>query len=460
MAQPSLLFVMTDHQRADSIAMVQAGVEVAPRLNRLAGEAAWFTRAYNTCPLCAPARTALATGKYPTHNGIVTNDWRGRRAGDHLTLHECLFRAGYDVAHVGIDHIRVEPGLRERIDFAKWIGNSDHAGFLESQGVPWPPPDAERFKREVIENHGGEREAVRYSNTEVALWPHPPEWFKDSFFAQRAVDFLAGGRDRPFALFVYLWAPHPPLWVPEPYASRFDPDHLDLPLNVGRAGDGEPPGRRLGIAAQLAEGLPMAQWRRVWAAHLGLVSLADAGIGRILDALDASGRAEDTIVAFTVDHGDFLGQHAMYQKMEMYEPAVRIPLLLRVPGCTPRTWDAPVSHLDLMPTLLDLLGIDAPPRLDGVSLAASIRSPAPPPERPVFSQYSGNPTLGDIRRAVITRRHKYVYDPAAAPELYDLAADPLEMTNLAADPAHRDLVAHLHDECRRWHEEHGDWVEY
>ncbi len=460
MPQPNLLFLMTDHQRADSLGMVQHGVEVTPHLNRLAAQAAAFSRAYNTCPLCVPARTALATGKYPTHNGIVTNDWRGRRAGDHLTLHELLSRAGYDVAHVGVDHIRVAPGLRERIEFAKWTVNSDHARFLESQGVPWPPPDAARFKRAITENQGGERQPVHYSNTEVARWPHPAEWFRDAFFAQHAIDFLGGVGERPFALFVYLWAPHPPLWVPEPYASRFDPERLELPANVGRVADGEPSSRRLGIAAQLAEGIAMEQWRRVWAAHLGLVSLADAAIGRILDTLDAAGGADNTLTVFTVDHGDLLGQHAMYQKMEMYEPAVRVPLLVRVPGCQARSWDAPVSHLDVLPTLLDLMGLDHPADLDGISLAESIRSDAAPPERAVFCQYSGNPALGDIRRAVITRRHKYVYDPADAPELYDLAADPLEMTNLAADPACRGLVAQLHDECRRWHEEHGDWVHY
>ncbi|MFW6163504.1 MAG: sulfatase-like hydrolase/transferase, partial [Planctomycetota bacterium] len=458
--RPNLLFLMTDHQRADSLGMVRHGVEVTPHLNRLASQATAFSRAYNTCPLCVPARTALATGKYPTRNGIVTNDWRGRRAGDHLTLHEELFQAGYDVAHIGVDHIRVRPGHRQRVDFAKWVSNGDHARFLESHGVPWPPPDAAAFKREITENQGGERVCVRYSNTRVATWPHPAAWFKDSFWAEQAVEFLGSGRDRPFALFVYLWAPHPPLWLPEPYASRFDPARLELPANVGRAADGEPSNRRLGIAAQLADGLSMEQWREVWAAHLGLVSLADAAIGRILEALDAAGHGEDTVVVFTVDHGDHLGQHAMYQKMEMYEPAIRVPLLIRAPGCEARVHDVPVSHLDVLPTLLDLMGLDPQPALDGLSLADCVRSDAPPPERPVFCQYSGNPAIGDIRRAVVTRRHKYVHDPAAEPELYDLDADPLEMTNLAPDPAYDDLLADLHEQCCRWHEEHGDWVSY
>jgi len=461
MPQHNLLFFMTDHQRADSIAMVQAGVEVMPALNRLAAQATVFSRAYNNCPLCVPARTALATGLYPTRNGVVCNDWRGDTAGDHRTLFECLADAGYAVAHIGRHHVRVKPELRERLRFAVWNDDGDYARFIQAKGIDWRSEHANlRFKREIVEFQDGQRVPVRYSNTETGVWPHPAAWSKDSYVCDQAIEFLRGGPAEPFALFVFLRAPHPPLVVPEPYASMFPPDELDLPANVGQASDGEPPGRRRGIAAQLAEGVSMEQWRKVWAAHLGLDRLADDGMGRVLDALDAAGRAEHTIILATSDHGDLLGQHAMYQKMEMYEPAIRIPLLIRAPGCEPRTWDAPVSHLDVMPTLLDLLGIDTPPDLDGVCLAASIRSDAPPPERSVFSQYSGNPTIGDIRRAAITRRHKYVYDPADAPELYDLDADPFEMTNLAADPSHQTLVRELHDECRRWHEEHGDWVDY
>jgi arylsulfatase A-like enzyme len=363
------------------------------------------------------------------------------------------------VAHIGVDHIRLRPTLRERVAFDPWIGNAEHRKFLDRHGIA-DTLDREPFRRAITENQGGERVAVRYSNTRTAVWPHPAELFKDLYWCEEAAEFLAQPRERPFALFLYLWAPHPPLIVPEPYASRFPPDQIDLPANVGIPAEGEPANRRLGIAAQLAEGVPLDQWRRVWAAHLGLVSLADAGIGKVLDALDASGQAENTITVFTVDHGEQLGQHAMYQKMEMYEPAVRIPLVVRVPGGPRRSWDAPVSHVDVMPTLLELLGLDGPAGLDGVSLASSVAGGSPPPERPVFCQYSGNPAVGDIRRAVITRRHKYVHDPADEPELYDLEADPLEMHNLAREPSAHAALRELHGLCRRWAASHGDWVAF
>ena len=458
---PNLLFIMTDQQRADSLGMIQAGWEVCPTLNRLAAESAVFTRAYNTCPLCVPTRTALATGIYPTRNGVVCNDWRGVRAGDHAPIHQVLIQAGYDVAHVGVDHIRVAPSLRDRVDFALWVDNADYARFQEEHGIA---DDRERtkrlFKRRVVENQEGMPTPADYSNTATETWPHPAELFKDRYFCQRAIQFLQEARNKPFALFLYLWAPHPPLRIPEPYASMFPPDELELPPNVGIPAEGEPANRRRGIAAQMAEGVSMDQWRRVWAAHLGLVWLADDGIGRVLAALEMAGRDHDTITCFTVDHGDHLGQHRMYQKMEMYEQAVRVPWLVRVPGLAPRRIEETVSHLDVLPTLADLMGLEVASNLDGLSMAEVIRGGEAPPSRPVHAQYSGNPVVGDIRRAVIAQRYKYIHDPDDVAELYDLREDPLEMRNLAADPAHQRVVSELHAEARAWGVSHGDWVSF
>ncbi len=457
-ARPNLLFIMTDHQRADSLGMVQSGVEVTPNLNRLAGASTVFSRAYSTCPLCVPARTALATGKYPTKNGVVFNDWRGIRAGDHKPIHQILLEAGYEVGHIGVDHIRVAPSLRDRVPFSTWIGLREYDQYRAEAGLD-AGEDLSTFKRAITENQEGRRVPMSYSNTESAVWPHPAECFLDSYFCRQAVNFLEQPHNEPFALFLYLWAPHPPLRVPEPYASRFDPAKLVLPSNVGLRAHGEPPGRRQGIAAQLAEGVSVDTWRSVWAAHLGLVNLADDGIGRVLSALNAGGYAGRTVVCFTVDNGEQLGQHAMYQKMEMYEPAIRIPWVMKGVNIRAQTIDTPVSHLDVLPTLLVLLGLAIPPDADGYALTEVLTTgSAPPAERPIFSQYSGNPKIGDIRRAVITRRYKAVFDPLDDAELYDLEADPLEMVNCAGDATHQDRLNALLEMCRDWAQAHNDWV--
>jgi len=458
-AKPNLLFIMTDHQRADSLRMVQAGVEVTPNLNRLASQGAVFSRAYNASPVCIPARTALATGKYPTKNGIVFHDQRGERAGDHKPLHQFLAEAGYEIGQIGAEETKVTPGLAERLRFSLQIDGADHARYLVERGIDATPAEGvAAFQQEVLEHRLDGPKRQTYSNTRAAVWPHPQEHFLDNYYSRHAVEFLQRRRTGPFALFVCLYAPHPPLRVPEPFASRFAPQSIALPANVGVPADGEPPGRRRGVPAQLAEGVSLQEWRDVWAAHLGLVNLADAAIGRILLALEATGQAEDTITVFTSDHGDHLGQHRMYQKMEMYEQAVKVPLIIRAPGVGARTFDGPVSHLDLMPTLLECAGLQTPGDLDGRSLLESMVSGTPLPERPVFCQYSGSLAVGDIRRAVITRRYKYVYDPSDLPELYDLESDPLEMGNAAADAAHAEVVRRLHEEGGRWASTHGDWV--
>jgi arylsulfatase A-like enzyme len=459
--QPNFLCIVTDHQRADSIGAVQAGVEVTPNLNRLAAEGSHFTRAYNTCPLCAPARTAMATGVYPTVNGVVYNDFDGKTARDFKPIHEYLHEAGYAVAHVGVDHIRVRPAIRERVPFAKWVAEREYAAHREAAGVDETAfnESAIRFT-EILDTNQGGRVPTKYSNPITTVWPHAPEHFADNFYAEHAIEFLREQRGNPFALFVYLWAPHPPLRLPEPYASRFDPSKIDLPANVDVPAEGEPENRRLGAAAQLAEGLSMDEWRKAWAAHLGLVNLADAAIGRILNALDETGNAPNTAMFFTADHGDHLGQHRMYQKMEMYEQATRIPLLVRIPGGMRSQIDTPVSHLDLTPTQLELAGIEAPAGLDGISLADTVRKGTPLPERVVFSEFSGNWAMGDIRRAAISKRFKYVYDPTDVAELYNLESDPLEMKNLAGEPAFQADVARLHAACRDWHLARGDWVDY
>jgi len=458
--KPNLLFVMTDHQRVDSLGMVQAGIEVTPNLNRLAGESAFFTRAYNTAPLCVPTRTALFTGKHPMRNGVVFNDFKGVTAQDHVTFQQCLAEAGYDVAHVGIDHVRVRPPYRERNPFAFWVSEPEHRQYLiDTVGDAAEPPRGE-FQVEIVDSIDGKPVRRMFSSTRTAVWPHDAEHFKDLYWCRKAIEFLRQPHERPFALFLFLWAPHPPLRVPEPYFSMFDPDRLELPANVGQVPPGEPSNRRHGIAGQLGRGISMEQWRKVWAAHLGLVRLADEGIGRVLRTLEDSGHRDDTILAFTVDHGDFLGQRRMYQKFEIYEQAVRMPLLLRLPGGEPARFETPVSHLDIVPTLLELMEVPSPEGLDGLSLAECLRQGCEPPERPVFCEFCGSGGRDMNRRAVITRRYKYVYDPEDIAELYDLERDPLEMENLAQDPGYASVVREMHEQCREWAKRCGDWIRF
>ena len=205
-----------------------------------------------------------------------------------------------------------------------------------------------------------------------------------------------------------------------------------------------PANRRDGVSAQLAEGVDEAQWRRAWSAHLALTHLVDDLVGRLLASLDQHGVAEDTLVVFTSDHGDHLGQHSMYQKMELYDQSSRVPLIIRGPDVKAnQRIETPVSHLDLMPTVLAMSGNSGPAGLDGRSLGSVLRGEETLAEMPVFTQFTGNNGPSVARYAVIYRDHKLISDAVGGSELYDLKNDPLEMQNRAGDPAFANIEGEL-----------------
>lgn len=175
----NILFFMTDHQRFDTMGMVQCGRETTPNLNRLAEEGMVFERAYDTCPLCVPARTALATGVYPTNNGVVYNDWKGKTAGKFTPIHKILQNTGYCVGHVGVDHIKVQPPMREQgLDY--FINQEDYEKWAAKQGVETVRKPEELIQ--VEEEIEGSYKKKLYSGHLVSKWEKPFEQFKDSYF--------------------------------------------------------------------------------------------------------------------------------------------------------------------------------------------------------------------------------------------------------------------------------------
>lgn len=459
----NLLYVMTDHQRFDSIGLRCNFIPVAPNLTALAGDSTFFQRAYNTCPLCVPARTALATGIYPTANHVVYNDWKGVTATRHKTLQLLLKENGYAVGHVGVDHVRTMPGLSDcGLDF--YFSQKDHAGILESHGIQSKRRASDSV--EVSELVDGVCKENRYSGTNVSVWDHPMEFFKDRCFLEKSLEFLDsfGGGDRPFALFTCFWAPHPPLIVPEEYLSKFPQKDIVLPENVGICSKGEPASFRKGVAAQLAGNVSIEGWKKVWSAHLALTNMVDGYIGMLVDKLKEKGLYDDTVIVFTPDHGDNLGQHAMYQKMEMYEEDIHVPLMIRVPWTAPSRPETVVSHLDVAPTLCEILGFQGlDPLADGKSLVPEIVSGRSRGGMAAFSAYSGNPGYGDVRRAVVTDRYKLITDGDHDVALFDLADDPHEMDNIAKDGKHDEIVGTLYERCMDYHLKRNDyfgWREY
>jgi len=459
MKTPNLLFITTDHQRADSLGMVQCGTEVTPFLNALAKESSSYHRAYTSCPLCVPARTAMATGRRPTKNGVTQNFDFDAPASD-PAMHDLLAERGYDVIHVGMQHIRVYPDLRDRAEFRNYIIEGDHRKACEEAGIDLGAYGSkEGFRTEVTEPSAPP--VLRpYSHVGTDVWPFEDGLFRDIFFRNRlleALEKIPENHEKPVAVFLNLWAPHPPLFCPEPWTSRFPAKQITLPDAIGEPSEGEPSDRRRSAPAQLAEGVTTDQWRKAWSTHLGLVNLADELIGSVVDYFRKRSWWDNTMMIFTSDHGDHLGEHAMYQKMECYETSAHVPLLLRVPGLTPDAIKTPVSHLDILPTMIDMIGLQHPypESLDGKSLVEEnlgegFKHRFGDQDRDVFIEYNGNWGPGDKRRCIVNQSFKLVLDDSGELEFFDLINDPYERKNAAHAPLHMKSIASMLDRLTKY----------
>lgn len=444
----NLIFFMTDQQRMDSLGLCVGGKEVTPNWNRLKKNGVSFNRTYDSCPLCVPSRTSLATGMFPFKNGMLLNDLEGVYAKNNKPIHEILFENGYEIAHVGVNHISVEPPLKSRIDFSKWVDDDSYSSYAMQRGIDISRKD---FQRDfVYENCEGNISKNPYSNKTTALWEADLDDYKDVFFAREAIEFIKRPHDKPFALFVCLWAPHPPLTVPAYYFDKFKSEDIIIPPSIGRPNLYELKSYKSGAARQLAYNGSMKTWIEAWRAHIALTNLVDEMLGRIIVAVEDCNLTNETCFVCTTDHGEQLGEHNMYQKMEMYESAVRVPCIFRFPGIESIHFDTPVSHLDFVPTLVDYLGLDCDKKtFDGISLLPYINVRIEPPLRPVYSMYAGNHKYGDQRRMVVLYPYKLIFDGFDF-ELFDLENDADEINNLAYEEKYQKKLIELFEVLKKW----------
>lgn len=447
----NLVFFMTDQQRFDTLNMNVGGVDVAPTWSKMAKDSAFFERAYDTCPLCVPSRTSLSTGINPIKNGMMLNDLKGVYAKDNKPIHEMLFESGYEVAHVGVNHISLMPKLEDRIPYTTFLTDADYNAYATAKGID---VSRQEYQCDIVkENCEGLYIDRPYSNTKVAIWHHEIKDFKDVWFADNAIDFINGKHDKPFALFVCFWAPHPPLTVPQEYLDLFPPENFTLPETTGRPNKDELRSYSTGSPRQLANNPPTKGWKEGWSAHAALTRLCDDQLKRIINALKDNGVYDDTFLVCTTDHGEQMGEHNMYQKMEMYESAVRVPAIFKVPGCSPHTFKTDITHLDFVPTILDYLLEQDVSGFEGISLMNSIRTGEEPPKRDIFSVYNGNHKYGDTRRMIVSYPYKLIYDGKDC-ELFNLEKDPKETINLKdIEPeVKQSLLLRL----KAWSEKNGD----
>jgi choline-sulfatase len=423
-ATQNILVLMADQLAAQWLPCYGHPLVQAPHLTALAREGTVFESAYSAYPLCAPSRAAMLTGRCASSIGVYDNAAELRATIP--TVVHALRAAGYQTALAGKMHF-VGPdqlhGFEQRLTTDIYPADVDWTPDWErplDQPLPW------YHTMESVLTPGICAASMQTDYDEEVC-----------FQAVRKLHELGrGGDERPFMLFVSFTNPHDPWEIPSRHWERYrraqidDPAVPAIPLH-----ETDPHSRRLRAMCRVDEAaLTPEQIRRARHGYYAAVSYLDERIGEVLGALRASGLQDNTTALFTADHGEFLGERGLWYKMSFLEPSVRVPLIIRRLGASPRRVAEPVSLLDIAPALLELAG------LEGGSPLLSAR-----PDAPVVSEYHAEGVQAPS--AMIRRgRHKLIVSGEDPDLLYDLEADPLELRNLAGQPASAGVVEQLRGE--------------
>lgn len=435
--KPNVLFLICDDLNCDLGSYGHPLVR-SPNLDRLAARGVRFTRAYCQYPLCGPSRASFMTGLYPDQTLVQRNAIYIR---EHIpnaqTLAQMFRGAGYFATRVGkIFHYNVPThiGTSGHDDPYSW----DYTINPRGRDVD----EEDRIFSLVPGQFGGTLSWLAAGGTD--------EEQTDGIGATEAVRLLREyARDgRSFFLAVGLYRPHTPYVAPRKYFDLYPLDQIEVPTEpVGYLETLPPPARRSIRRKKDQIDLPEALARQAMQAYYASITFADAQAGRILDALEETGLAGNTVVLFTSDHGYHMGEHGHWQKTTLFENAARVPLILAGPGVTAegQSTYAMAEMVDFYPTLAELCGLRGPAALAGISLAPVLKDPSARPRADALTQYANGYSLR-------TPRYRYTEwgeEGALGKELYDHESDPAEMKNLAGRPGHEATMARL---ARRLHE--------
>ena len=439
-AKPNILLILPDQMRASAMACDGNPDVQTPHIDRLAAEGIRFRRTYANVPVCCPARAILMTGTYPQVNGMVANDLRLRE--EHVTIAEILRDAGYRTGFIGKWHL--DGGPRD-------------PGF-----VP-PGPRRQGFDFwAAYECHHLHFSPIYFRDTpEEILIPK----FEPVASCDYAVEFLKGQpKDQPFFLTVQMGPPHDPYGAPEEYMKRYDPEKLTMPASwqagseKGGAGGIPPRLHRPGMPARPY--VPVGGKEEVGAYYAAITALDDQ-VGRLLATLKETGADENTIILFTSDHGDMLGNHGLRRKRKPHDESARVPGLLRWPARVPKgqVVETLFSHVDMAPTLLALAGLEVPKTMQGADLSqvALGRTTAGPEAVLLQIFVPFNPDgIAKPWRGIVTATHTYARYEDEPWVLFDDQADPQQMKNLAADAAQKALREKLDAQLTALMSKYGD----
>ena len=422
-AQPNILYIMADQLAAPLLKMHNSKSQIrTPNLDKLAERSVVFDSAYCNSPLCAPSRMAMVTGQLVSKIGAYDN--AASIGSDVPTYAHYLRAAGYETVLAGKMHFIGDQlhGYEKRLTADIYPGDFGWA-------VDWDDPDR---RLEWYHNSSSILQAGPCARTNQLDYDEEV-LFKSKQYLYDHVRQPAD-QSRPFAMTVSFTHPHDPYAIEEKYWELYDGVDIDLPTVAAiEESEQDPHSRRLLHVCDL-EGRKFSeeQIKRARRAYYGAVSYVDNNVGELLDVLRRCGLDQNTIVLFSGDHGDMLGERGLWYKMSYFESSVRVPLLISHPAqFKPHRVRENVSTMDIMPTLVDLVGSKLEPDLpiDGKSLLPHLYGDSTAHDN-VFAEYMGEGTVAPM---MMIRRGtwKYVHCPVDPDQLYNLEEDPSELTNLA-----------------------------
>lgn len=437
--RPDVLFISIEDVSPHRFGCWGNTVCKTPNIDQLAGQSLRFDLAHCSAPPCNPSRTSLLSGLRPETTKVFGNatDWSEvLKPGTTMPEH---FRAnGYETIRVGKIFHR---GNKDRVynDTARWS-----RVIKENEGLPRPKSRRLPLKGPGVEFAKKKQEAARQGiyiggGSPFSYGPSGLDDLEetDGMSATQAIKLLSQKRDKPLFLALGFHKPHLAFTAPQKYFDMYLPAQMIIPKNPDSDADGMPTDK-----SKLSDKNPytLKQWREAIAAHYACVTFIDAQVGRVLEALAKSGRADNTIIVLWSDHGFMLGEHYLWRKGPLYDECVMVALLIKAPGVTKPAGvcKRPVESIDIFPTLFDLCGIPIPDGLEGISMKPLLKNPSMPWKKGAIT------VRGERDKSIRTERWRYTeYGGPDKAELFDHQTDPHEFINLAKDPKYADVVAEL-----------------
>ncbi|MDF1512438.1 MAG: sulfatase-like hydrolase/transferase [Anaerolineae bacterium] len=444
MKRPNILLVFTDQQRFDTIEALGNPVIKTPVLNKLVASGISFTRAYTPCPVCVPARFSMHTGQMPHRTGIYENV--GIPAG-RTSFMELLSENGYQTFGAGKMHFTFQTGLDTKWGFDRRALSEVQ---FSSEGKTFHQNYLDHGYDHVYEDKGSRSEM--YYIPQVSQLPaklHHSSWTVDA-----CLEFLES-RDaaKPFFMMTSFDKPHPPFEPPTPWNKLYRgpdmplpkrPEKLEALLTLWNKFQNRYKYRDQGIDDNLI--------RQIKAHYYAEISFIDYNLGRLLQYLDNHKLRENTLIIYTSDHGELLGDYNSFGKRCFLDSAARIPMLMQYPGCKGNViCNTPVSLVDILPTFIEAAGIPAEENYSGESLYALHNGSSQ--RDMIFGQYEQE---GYAAYMALTEDYKYIYSAPDQKEfLFDLKTDPLETRNKAQSPLYFQKTKEMRDQLVAYFKDEG-----